>query len=1088
VRTIIASTLAWAACLPAGAGTGEDARLLRFADIHGDRVAFVHAGDLWTAPAGGGTAARLTTDPGLELFPKFSPDGRHIAFSAEYGGNRQVWVIPTEGGTPRQLTFYNDVGALPPRGGFDYQVLDWTPDGQEILFRANRLPWSERMGRPYLVPLAGGTERPLPVPESGGGMFSPDGKKLVYTPIERESRTWKRYRGGRAQDVWIFDLERIAAERITDFEGTDNQPLWVGEAIYFTSDRDRRLNLYRYDPATRATRKVTHHEDFDVLWPSAGPREIVYECGGYLYRFDPATERSERIPVRIGGDFAAALPHYENVARRIDGADLSPSGKRALFEARGDLFTVPAEHGEVRNLTATPGIRELDPVWSPDGRQVAYLGDRSGEYEIYVRPADGTGQERQVTAGGGTWLFPPVWSPDGKRLAFADTRARLRWVDVAGGRITDVDTGTHGNISGYGFSPDGRFLVYAKPGETRRGSLWVHALETGRTSRLTDGTTNDYAPVFDPGGRYLYFLSDRDYDLTFSGYEFNYLYANPTRVYAATLKADGPALLAPRSDEEPAGDGKAEDKKDTESEKEQQKTKDQKPEPAPVVIDVEGFASRVVALPGGPGNHRALRATDKGAFYLVDEDGKPKLKLFSFEDEKTEVVLEGVASYVLSRDGKKLLYRQGDTWGIADARAGQKAGDGKLALGGMELRIEPRQEWKQIFADAWRLLRDWFYDEGMHGLDWPAMRRLYEPLVDHVDHRADLDYILGELGGELNAGHVYVEWGDMPRPERVDNGLLGAEIEPHASGYFRIARIFPGENWAPDFRSPLTAAGVNAKPGEFILAVGGRSTRGVANFYSLLENAAGRVVELRINDRPDEQGARTVRVRPVARETGLRYLDWVRSRAELVDRLSGGRIGYVHLPNTAVEGNRELAKHFLPQAHKDALIVDVRYNGGGFIPDRMIELLARTRLSFWARRGIEPFQTPGYAHDGPKACLINGYSSSGGDAFPYYFRKLGLGPLIGTRTWGGLIGLSGNPGFVDGGSINIPTFRFLDTAGRWAVENEGVAPDIEVVDRPDLVAAGHDPSLERAVEVLLDELKRHPPRRPEPPEPPRYER
>jgi len=1067
-----------------GAPSGDLTRLLRFADIHEDRIVFVHAGDIWIVSSEGGMARRLTSDEGLELFPKFSPDGRWIAFSAEYSGSRQVFVMSTEGGTPRQLTYHNDVGPMPPRGGFDNQVLDWSPDGQYVLFRANRLPWGVRMGRPYIVPFEGGMERPLEIPESGGGMYSPDGTKLVYTPISREFRTWKRYRGGRAQDVWIYDLNRHSAEAITDYEGTDNQPVWVGDTVYFTSDReDGRLNLFAYDIATRKTQKVTSHEDFDVLWPSAGPKQVVYECGGYLYRFDPDSTTSFLVPIEVTGDFLGRMTRFENVSERIGGGAISPTGKRVVFGARGDIFTVPAKDGVVRNLTRTPGIREFRPAWSPDGRWIAYLSDRTGEYELYVRAHDGSGEERRITTDGDTWRFEPLWSPDSKKLAFGDTKLRLRYVDVETGETVDVDTGQFAPIRRYRWSPDSNWLVYGKVGEARFSSIFVYSLEDGRVQQLTDDFTNDYNADFDPKGRYLYFLSDRDYNLTFSGYEFNYFYTNPARVYAATLQADGPALLVPKNDEEEP----VEDAAEGEGE-EDEKTKKGDDEPEPLVIDVEGLTERVVALPGSSDNYGALTATEKGVIFVQGDGAEAAVKMFFVEDEEVKTLLEGVRAYDVSHDGKKLLYRKNDTYGIVDLKPDQKASGGKLNLDDMAMKVDPQAEWRQIFVDGWRITRDWFYDEGMHGVDWDAMRELYEPLVEHVSHRGDLDYILSEMGGELNAGHYYVNWGDMPRPERIDGGLLGAEIDTHESGYFRIAKIFPGENWRAGFRSPLTVAGVDVEEGDLILAVDGRSTKDVKNFYELLENTVGKTVTLLVNDEPTTDGAREQTVRPVARETNLRYLEWVQSRRETVDELSGGRIGYIHLPNTGGPGNRELRKYFYPQAHKDALVIDVRYNGGGFIPDRMIELVARTQLSYWARRGVEPTRTPGYAHNGPKACLINAYSASGGDAFPYYFRMVGLGPLIGMRTWGGLIGLSGNPGFMDGGSVSVPTFRFFDVDGEWAVENIGVAPDIEVLDRPDLVAKGEDPTLEEAIRVLLEELRENPPSDPATPDPPRTPR
>ena len=1051
---LAAATLAHAA---------EPTRLLRFPDVHGDTVAFVYAGDIYVADTAGGTARRLTSHSGRELFPKFSPDGSKIAFSAEYNGTRQVFVMPTAGGDPRQLTWYNDVGVMPPRGGYDYRVLDWTPDGEHILVRANRLPWGVRMGRHYLVPANGGDERALAVPEGGGGMFSPDGQRLVYTPMDREFRTWKRHRGGRAQDVWVYDLAAETSRQLTDDRATDNQPVWVGDDIFFTSDRDYTLNLYRHVDGGPPER-VTRHEDFDVLWPSAGPGAIVYENGGYVYRFDPSTGESERLDIVVAGDRPARMPKIVEAADFVQSADLSPDGKRAVFSARGEVFTVPAEHGPIRNITRSPAAREIDATWSPDGSQVAYLSDASGEYEIWVRSQLGDGEPRRVTTDGGIWRFPPVWSPDGTRLAFGDKRQRLNVVDAASGRVSVIDRSAQNDITTYSWSPDSRFLAYSKVNEATFASIWVHSFADGENRQLTGDMTDDAEPVFDPQGRYLYFLSSRDQDLDFSSIEFNYLVTDSVRVYAAQLNGDAPALGRPKSDEAGTGgdaDGDPADEPGSDA-------------PPDVSIDYAGFEARVVALQDAGGDYDSLSATAAGPLYVARGEEAGVLKLFDLEAEEEKVVLEGIDNYTLAADGGHLLYAQNGKWGIAKAEPGQDAEDGRLDLSDMELRVEPMVEWRQMYVDGWRILRDWFYDPNMHGMDWPAIRDKYAPLVDHVAHRADLDYIFGEIAGEMNAGHIYVQSGDQPDVERRNGGLLGGEFEP-ADGYYRVTKIFDGEPWHAIFYSPLDAPGVGISVGDYVLAVNGVSTAGVDNFYSLLENTGGDVVTLRVNDRPRERGARDVMLKTITSETQLRYLDWVEDRARRVDELSGGRIGYVHLPNTAQAGNRELFRRFLPQVRKEALIIDARYNGGGFIPDRMIEVVARKPLNYWKRRGLAPQPTPVFSHDGPKATLINGYSGSGGDAFPYYFRKLGLGPLIGTRTWGGLIGISGNPMLADGGGILASTFRFMDTDGDWAVENEGVAPDIEVVDRPERVAAGEDPTLERAVQYLLKELERDPP-------------
>ncbi len=1074
---LIAAALAAALALPAVAAA--ETRLLRYPDISASDIVFVHGGDLWIVGRNGGTARQLTSHAGEELYPKFSPDGRRIAFAAEYSGTRQVWVIDAAGGAPKQLTWYNDQGPLPFRGGTDNRVLDWTPDGQHVLVRMNRVPWDERGGRPYLVPVDGGIETPLVVPETGGGALSPDGKAYVYTPIDADWRGWKRYRGGRAPDVWVYDLAANTSRQLTTFAGLDQNPAWIGDTIYFASDRSGTANLYampaRAERESTAPRALTAFTDMDVLWPSGGPDAIVFEQAGWLWRYDVGATDAVRVPITVPGDAPRALPHFVKLTANVESYGLSPGGERAVFGARGEVYTVPAKDGVARNLTRTPAAREHSVSWSPDGRHIAYLCDQSGEYEIWISTQDGATPPRRVTRGGDIWKYPPVWSPDGRRLAFADKHIALRWVDVDTGKVSIVDTATADDITEYVWSPDGQWIAYAKTNATRMQSIWVYSVASGRASQLTGDGFNESSPAFDPKGRYLYFLSNRDFSgLTFSSYEFNYLYTNATRVYAATLSADGPALLRPKSDEvaaapAAAGNGKDDDAKPGAAAK-----------PPAMRIDIAGFDSRVVALNAPPGNYAGLAANADGVFFLAGQpqQGGLKLQYLALDGEKPEDVAVGVQSWQLSADGKKAIIRQGNDYAIIDAKPGQDPSKSRLALADIDIRVDPRVEWQQMYVDGWRILRDWFYDPNLHGsrARWDAIRERYAPLVAHVKTREDLNYIFHEIAGEANAGHVYVERGpNADAVPRKPGGLLGAEFAADASGFFRIARIFPGENWDAGHRSPLTEPGVDVRTGEFLIAVDGVDARSVQNPWKLFENKAERVVELTVNSRPSVSGARTVRVKTLANEQNLRYLAWVAERRAMVDRLSGGRIGYMHVPNTSQDGNRELHRWLAPLAHKDALIIDDRYNGGGFIPDRMIELLARTPLNYWKRRGLDPQPTPGIAHIGPKAMLINGMSSSGGDALPYYFRKLGLGTLIGTRTWGGLIGVSGNPSLVDGGTILAATFRFLSTDGRWAVENEGVAPDIEVVDRPELVAAGRDPSLEKAVEVLLAQLEQNPP-------------
>ncbi len=1039
--------------------SAENTKLLRFPDISQTQISFVYGGDIYVVNREGGDATRLTSHGGQELYPKFSPDGNWIAFSAEYSGSRQVYVMPSSGGTPRQLTYYNDIGPMPVRGGTDYRVLDWTPDGKNIAVRMNRLAFDERAGKPYLVPFGGGMETPLAIPESGGGMFSPDGKEFVYTPIDRDFRSWKRYRGGRAQDVWTYDLMNNTSKRLTENNATDHQPMWVGNTIYFVSDRDHTLNIFAIPASGGEVNKLTQFKDFDVLWPSAGPDAIVFENGGSIHRLDVANNQVAEVPVRVIGDRVAAMPYYKNVVANIESMDLSPGGERVLFGARGEIFTVPAKNGEVRQISRTPGARDISASWSPDGKSIAYLSDASGEYEIYLRNQDGSGEPKRITNDGDVWRSPPIWSPDGKKLAFADRKNRLRYVLIERARVVDVDRSDDDDIAEYTWAPDSRWLAYAKVNDSQNSSIWIHAIETGINSQLTGDDTIDFSPKFDPQGRYLYFLSNRDYNLQFSAYEQNYLYVNATRIYAASLSANGAQLYQPKSDEVGAKAKIEDDKKSAQV--------------ADLQIDAKNFAERVVALKAPAGVYFNLNANDGGVFFVsAPANGSPELQYLALDADKPETVLTGVNLYSVSADGSKLLARRGNDYAVIDAKPGQDFDKAKLNLEKLELRIDPRIEWQQEFTDAWRILRDWFYEENVHGgiARWNQIRDRYASLVPHVASRADLDYLFHEVAGEANAGHVYVQSPPDENQSRRNSGLLGGEFEAQENGSFRVSKIFKGEPWNAANRAPLTEPGVNINLGDYVWAIDSVPTKSVSNMYQLLENKAERVVSLKVSSNADGSAAREVHVKTISNEQNLRYLEWVARNRELTHRLSNGRVGYIHLPNTAEDGNRELVKQLTAERGYEALIIDDRYNGGGFIPDRMIEVLSRRPLNYWKRRNLEPQATPQFNHNGPKAMLINGLAASGGDALPYYFRKQKLGKLIGTRTWGGLIGISGNPLLADGGGILAATFRFMDTEGKWAVENEGVAPDIEVIDRPELISAGQDPSIEKGVEVLLQEL------------------
>lgn len=1053
-----------------GVSAADDVRMLRFPDISGNVVAFVYAGDIWTVSSDGGEARHLTSHAGLELFPKISPDGKWIAFSGEYSGTRQIFVIPSKGGAPRQLTWYNSVGVMPPRGGWDNVVLDWTPDSKQILIRANRTSFGERQGKYFLVSLDGGLEKPLPVVNGGFGALSPDGSHLVFTPVDREFRNWKRYKGGRASDLWIYDLKANTSEQITNFTGTDQLPVWTGENIFFASDRDAKLNIWQFNTVTKETKQVTRHADFDVMWPSGQGDKLVYENGGYIWKLDTKSGKNEKLNISISFDNPNLTPYYKNVTINIHSFAVSPTGKRALFDARGDIFSVPAENGITRNLTESQGVREIYPAWSPDGKYISYYSDATGEYELYLLDNKEGAKPRQVTFNSSAWKYQPTWSPDSKYLLFSDRSLRLRLVEAATGKVTDVDQGAASELRSYSFSPDTKWISYVKEGENMETAIFFYEIATGKSLQATNGVFSDDNPVFSNDGNYLFFTSNRDFNLSFSSFEFDYIYNRATRMYALALTNSSPKLFSDKNDIEPVRESPAKAEPPV-------KGKNGKPgevEPATAIktvnvsIDFTDMDDRINAIPGEAGDYRILGAVEGGFIYISGG----KLMKFNINDEKSEEILEKVSNAVISSDGKMVMYSAGADYGIIKLTPGQKAGAGKLSLNGLEMKIDPAREWNQIYTDAWRIVRDYFYVSNLHGVNWKEVRDRYSVLLPSVSHRGDLDYILNEIVAEINAGHTYVDWGDFDRPKRIENGLLGAElVADETAGRYRIADIFRGENWTPSRRSPLTEQGVDVNEGDYLISINGKNITTADNPYLFLENTAAKTIEIAVNSKPVAEGARTSLVRPTSTELELMYLKWVDERRAMVDKLSGGRIGYIHVPNTSTQGNKELFQGMYAYHNKEALIIDDRYNGGGFIPDRMADLLDRNTLIYWHRNGLTPTKSPAIAHDGPKAMLINGYSSSGGDAFPYFFKKMGLGKLIGTRTWGGLIGISGNARLVDGGSVSVPQFGIFDKEDGWIIEGVGVYPDIEVVDRPEQLAKGIDPCIEKAVEVLLQELQ-----------------
>ncbi len=1077
----------------------EEGRLMRFPALSKDSIAFVYAGDLWTVPRSGGVARQITTDAGLEWFPRYSPDGRFIAFTGEYDGNRDVYVIPAEGGEPKRLTWWVDVGQQNERAGPNNIVLGWTRDGKRVLFRSRHYAWESRAARLYTIGLDGGLPQPLAVPEGGLAAYSPDGNRIVYNRIFRNFRTWKRYRGGMTQNLWIYDLKAARLDKLTENDNTSTDPMWIGDKIYCTSDREHTANLFEIDPATKAARRVTDHREYDVRWASDGPGGIVYENGGYLHVLDLASGKSAKVSIRIPAERRLTRPEYVSVSDRITEYALAPEGKRAVIVARGEVFSVPAEKGNTRNLTGTSGAHEKGASWSPDGRHIAYLSDVTGEDEVFIAPQEGKAEPQRLTGDGDAFRFAPAWSPDSKKIAFADKSLKLFVLDVETKKITTADQAKEGEIRDYAWSPDSRWVAYSKPDKQGFSQVYLYSLESGKAARVTSELNDSVAPAFDPNGRYLYLLSNRDLNPALGAFDFSYVYRNPTKIYALTLRADLPSPFAPESDEVKVAEEGKEGEKKGEPAKEEGK-KEEKPEPKkppePIKVDLAGIEERIVPFPMQAGGYDNLRV-GKGAIFYVSRSGGDfdgtggetvsELRIFDLEKRKDQTYMVGVEGFDLSPDGSKIIYRAGKTYGIVEAKAGAtpKSGDGALNLDGLQMRLDRRAEWRQIFDEVWRRQRDFFYAANMHGVDWKEMKERYGALLPHVAHRSDLTYILGEMIGELNTGHTYVGGGDWPKAKSVPIGLLGADYElDSASGRYRIAKVLQGQNWFEKRRSPLTEPGATVAAGSYVLKIDGVTLQAPATPDELLENKTGRTVTLLVSDKSSEEGAREVTVKPLTDEEDLRYYDQIESNRKKVEAATEGRVGYVHIPDMGRDGLNEFVRQYYPQIRKEGLIVDVRNNGGGFVSQLILERLRRVLAGMGSSRNFGDNTYPAQVFYGPMVCLINHYAASDGDIFPYYFRKYGLGPLIGTRTWGGVVGIRGIVPLVDGGYITSPEFAEFDLESRWVMEGHGVDPDIEVDNRDDLVMQGHDPQLEKGIEVVMEGIRKNPKKLPpRPPDP-----
>ena len=1083
-RLLFAFLLIVAAAGLAGPGAqAPEARLLRFPAIHGNQIVYTYAGDLYTVAASGGVARRLTSDIGFEMFARFSPDGKWLAFTGQYDGNTEVYLMPSQGGAPKRLTWTATLARdeVSDRMGPNNLVIGWRDDSH-VLFRSRRTQWNDFLGQLYLVNVAGGPVEELPLPRGGFASYSPDGSRLAYNRVFREFRTWKRYRGGMADDVWLYDFESKTTANLTNNPALDAVPMWKGNKVYFTSDRDQpyRMNLFSYDLATRQTRKLTNYTDYDVKYPALGDSAIVFEYGGLVYRFDLAAERAEKIPITIAEDFDSGRPATVDVSRSISNYEIAPDGSRALFGARGDVFTVPAKYGPTRNLTRTPGTHERNSKWSPDGRWVSYISDATGEDEIWIEPQDGQGPAVQLTKGGDNYKYQPLWSPDSRKILWADRRQRLQFVDVETRAVTPVAEAAAFEITEYTWSPDSRWIAYTKPEDDTMNRIHLYSLESKQTVPATDGWFGVSQPAFSSDGKLLFFVSARSFNPTYGQTEFQHVYLDMSRIYFVTLAKDTKSPLAPRSDEvgikEDArpGDAKPAEPKPPEARKDVGVT---------VKVDGDGLIGRIGVLPSPPANYRSLTSSGSRLYY-VRASTREAAAVYVFDlDKQTDTQVVASGGYELSADGKKMLVGVDGRYAVIDAPAARTEVRDFLDLADLRVTVDRHAEWRQIFNESWRQMRDFFYAPNMHGVDWPAMRAKYAPLVDFVNHRADLTYVIGEMIGELNAGHTYVGGGDLPQVERIPMGTLGARLERDPkTKFFRIARIFKGQNWDPARRSPLTEIGVDVAEGEFIVAVDGRSTAEMTDIWEALVGKAGKQVTLGINAAASPQGARDAVVIPVEDERGLYYLDWVEGNIEEVSKATGGRVGYVHIPDMGAPGLNEFAKYYYPQVGKEALIVDVRSNGGGNVSPMIIERLRRELALVDIVRNGTPQTNPGAMIVGPKVLLADEFSASDGDLVTWRFKAHKIGPVVGKRTWGGVVGIRGTLPLVDGAFLNKPEFSRYDVAGKaWVIEGVGVEPDIYVDNDPALEYAGRDQQLERAIAEILALLKKQPGTLPPPP-------
>ncbi len=1080
-------------------GQSDKPLLMRQPTLSKTQIVFSYAGDLWIVARAGGEAARLTNGVGNETGPLFSPDGQWVAFTGEYDGNIDVYIIPASGGVPKRLTYHP---------GADH-LAGWTPDGKQVLFVSSRNSESGRSAQLFTLPVDGVFPTAVPLPMAFEGSYSADAAHLAYVPLPRPFNAWKHYRGGQATPIWLASLSDSSIEKLPRTDSNDFNPMWIDRKVYFLSDRNGTVTLFNYDTTTKKVTPLIQNNGLDIKSASAGPDAIVYEQFGSLNLFELKSGKSQKVKVTISGDMLAVRPKYEKVGNRVFNGVLSPTGARAVFEVRGEILTVPAEKGNVRNLTNTTGAAERDPSWSPDGKWIAYFSDESGEYELHLRNQTGMGEVKKIKLEP-SFYYSPVWSPDSKKITFTDKRHNVWYLEIEQGKQIKIDTKTYeslGRDTRASWSPDSRWITYIKPLRSYFTAVFVYSLEDKKISQVTDGLSYAGDAAFDRNGKYLYFAASTDIGPAVSGFDMS---SNPHRltrsVYVTVLRKSDASPLAPESDEEKVAEEKPADKKDggtggqgdgakpdsTRSGSDGAKPAADKPadaaakpgdkkEPPKVTIDFDNISQRILALPIPARNYVGLTTGKPNTVFIVEAPsalGTMGLTVHKFDLEKRKLdkVLDGVSGFDLSANGEKMLYRQGESWFIAATMQPLKPGEGRIKTDEMEVQVDPRAEWAQMYRETWRIERDFFYDPNHHGLDLEAAAKKYEPYLASLQHRADLNYLFNEMLGELTIGHLYVRGGDVPDPKRVPGGLLGADYKIE-SGRYRFAKVYNGENWNPQARAPLTQPGVNVMADEYLLAVNGRKLTASDNIYSFFESTANKQVVLRVGPNADGSGSREVTVVPVASEQGLRNLAWIEDNRRKVDQMSGGKLAYVWLPDTAGGGYTNFNRYYFAQLDREGAVIDERFNGGGQAADYIIDYLKKPLNSYWAVRDGEDFRQPFGTMPGPKVMIVNEYAGSGGDYMPWLFRREKIGQLIGKRTWGGLVGIGGYPTLIDGGTVTAPHFGFYSPEGQWEVENHGVAPDIEIEMDPKAWREGRDPQLEKAVEVLMTALKKNPPKK-----------